>query len=723
VSQLAKLIEFLDRDDVSEVVIATGRPVTLRMGGEYRALGKAPASLPQLDALFAGTPIAELIASGGVASERVRLRDRDVVVDVQAHGEQVMVRIGRPRPPAPQARPPPAAPAPQPRPVISESGPVVVAAPPAPRPRAREHLMSPVMQAAPRANGAAAPLPVEAAPIPAADTGDFEALLSRAGDGDGGPGVRDAAGRAAAPAMAPVATRHRPIELPQAPSGSSPGIDPLVERSDAALPPPTTAMARRGLDLPPAEPGAEVEVIPTATATPTIRRRGSSAPPPSTSAPAAPRVQPAPAPPVAAQPPLAGPYTPPPPAGPYTPARRHTITVAPIVEPLPPLVTGQTHAAPELLAILAGARARNASDLHLAGDRPPMERSVRGLEPMGAALAPAEVERLLASLLSPAQKAQLDARGYVDAALDVEGAGRLRANVSRFRGGVKGAFRLVAAAPPRLDALGLPRELSRVASYHQGLVVIAGPNGHGKTTTLAALVDLVNARKAHHIITIEDPVEIIHPRKRSLISQREVGHHTRSFASALRASLREDPDVIVIGELRDRETVEIALTAAETGHLVMATMSTPSAAKTLDRLIDMFPPDDQQQVRTSLAAALRFVVAQRLLPGADGASAVAAAELLTGVLPLAALIRDNKLFQVASLQQRGRSFGMIRLDDSLLELVRAGRLSEDVALRAAESRKDLAAALRLPPPPAPGPQGAPAARGRAGGVPGGRRPE
>jgi twitching motility protein PilT len=181
-----------------------------------------------------------------------------------------------------------------------------------------------------------------------------------------------------------------------------------------------------------------------------------------------------------------------------------------------------------------------------------------------------------------------------------------------------------------------------------------------------------------------------------------------SFAAALKASLREDPDVIVIGELRDRETVEIALTAAETGHLVLATMSTPSAAKTIDRLIDMFPPDDQSQVRASLGAALKAIVAQRLLPDAQGTGMVAAVELLVGVLALANLIRDNKLFQLPNLMQRGRAFGMLRLDDSLLELVRAGRLTEEVALRQADNKKELLAALH------PAPAAEPAKRGLFG---------
>ena len=358
----------------------------------------------------------------------------------------------------------------------------------------------------------------------------------------------------------------------------------------------------------------------------------------------------------------------------------------------------------KLVPIVRAARDRRASDLHLSANRPVLIRVAAELVPLDpTVLTAAMAEALLLPLLGPARRVQLATRGYVDLAVDVPGAGRLRGNVSRQKEGLKGSFRLARTTPPTLDELGLPAALAKVVSHHQGLVVITGPSGHGKTTTLAAFVDLINTTRPHHILTIEDPVEIEHPRKRAVVTQREVGRHTRSFAAALKASLREDPDVIVIGELRDRESVEIALTAAETGHLVMATMSTPSAAKTIDRLIDMFPPDDQSQVRASLAGALRAIVSQRLLPRADGSSVVAAVELLTGVLPLAALIRDNKLFQLPNLMQRGKQFGMIRLDESLLELVRSGTVADDVALRAADNKRDFSAAHNTAsaPPPVP----------------------
>ncbi|MGE0548395.1 MAG: type IV pilus twitching motility protein PilT [Kofleriaceae bacterium] len=404
-----------------------------------------------------------------------------------------------------------------------------------------------------------------------------------------------------------------------------------------------------------------------------------------------------------------------------------TIRRAPVADAAPPpevasgappaLIDESSSITRAMAAVINAAQAQLASDLHISANRATMIRTtgeLRPLDPAAPILSIADVEALVMPLLGPRRAQQLQHRGYVDLAVEVAGVGRLRGNVSRHQGGLKAAFRIPMSRPPSLDELGLPRDLAKVVSHHQGLVVIAGPSGHGKTTTLAALVDVVNSSKPYHILTIEDPVEIEHPRKAAVVSQREVGRHTASFVSALKASLREDPDVIVIGELRDRETVEIALTAAETGHLVIATMSTPSAAKTIDRLIDMFPPDDQSQVRVSLAGALRAIVAQRLIPSASGNGVVAAVELLTGVLPLATLIRDNKLFQLPSLQQRGRAFGMIRLEESLLELVRAGKITEAAALAAADSRKDLSAALRASAGPAT--PSTPAAKPKLGGL-------
>lgn len=358
----------------------------------------------------------------------------------------------------------------------------------------------------------------------------------------------------------------------------------------------------------------------------------------------------------------------------------------PEASPLPDFVRSDTpiKAPAELRTLLEKARERAASDVHIMSGEPARFRCGGRMVPEGEPIAEEHAYALVAPLLNPRNARQLDELGYADFACQLEGADRLRVNVNKQRTGIKACFRLIMPEPPTLSQLGLPSELRQMLNYHQGLVVVSGPNGAGKTTTLAALVDLFNAERSVHIITVEDPVEIIHPIKKAVVTQREVGAHTMSFYSALKGSLREDPDVIAIGELRDRETVEKALEAAETGHLVFATMSTPSGARTIDRLIDMFPPDDQSQVRATLAGVLKFVVSQRLVPREDTDGRVVAVELLTGSMALWTLIRDDKLYQLPSLQQRGRAFGMIRIEDSLNDLLRAGTISMETAKRFAD---------------------------------------
>jgi twitching motility protein PilT len=303
----------------------------------------------------------------------------------------------------------------------------------------------------------------------------------------------------------------------------------------------------------------------------------------------------------------------------------------------------------------------------------------------GTPLEEATVDAMVRSIVPERLAASLEQEGSCDFALESPPHGRFRVNVARQRTGLKGCFRCVPPVVPTLASLGLPPEIERATRHHQGLVLVTGPTGHGKTSTLAALVDIINRETTHHIITVEDPVEYVHPRKKAMMSQREVGTTTRSFSNALKASLREDPDVIVVGELRDTETVRMALAASETGHLVLGTMNTPSAAKTIDRLVDLFPPADQQQVRMTLAGGLHLIVSQRLLPAADGQKMAAAVELLPGSVALWSLIRDNKTFQIPSLQQRGKGFGILRLDESLADLVRAGRVSLAVAQTVAEN--------------------------------------
>ncbi|MCA9685394.1 MAG: PilT/PilU family type 4a pilus ATPase, partial [Myxococcales bacterium] len=347
-----------------------------------------------------------------------------------------------------------------------------------------------------------------------------------------------------------------------------------------------------------------------------------------------------------------------------------------------------------MLAMLDEARQSGCSDVHVVAGQPARLRRLAELNTVGDALPDATVEQMLMPLLEqagPAMREQLETLGYADFSVEFASCGRMRVNFARGRSGLKGCFRLIVDGPPTLAELGLPQELAKVGDYHQGLAIVSGPSGQGKTTTMAALVDLVNRHEPAHIITVEDPIEVVHPIAKAVISQRQVGLHTASFHRALKAALREDPDVIVIGELRDKETVEMAMQAAETGHLVIASMSTPSGAKTIDRLIDMFPPEDQAQVRSTLAGALKIVVSQRLVPAADRSRLVAAAELITGSIPLWSLIRDNKLFQLPSLLQRGRNYGMIRVEDSLNDLLARGIIDEEAAKRFADDPRAIGA--------------------------------
>ena len=351
--------------------------------------------------------------------------------------------------------------------------------------------------------------------------------------------------------------------------------------------------------------------------------------------------------------------------------------------------------------LLAEAREKNASDLHIVATRPSLFRVGGELLPVGPPIDAGEAEEILLATIPERLRPSFERDGSCDFAVAHPKHGRFRVNVSRQRTGLKASLRLIGFEIPTLESLGLPPAIGNATHHHQGLIVLTGPTGHGKTSTLAALVNLLNTETTHHLITVEDPVEYVHPRKKALISQREVGTQTRSFASALKAALREDPDVIVVGELRDTETVRMALSASETGHLVIATMNTPSAAKTIDRLIDLFPPGDQPQVRMGLAGGLRLIVSQRLVRGVDGARVHAAAEVLPGSVALWNLIRENKTYQIPSLQQRGKSLGIVRLDDSLGELVKSGKVALEEARLHAEAPDELTFAITGQRPAAP----------------------
>ena len=265
-------------------------------------------------------------------------------------------------------------------------------------------------------------------------------------------------------------------------------------------------------------------------------------------------------------------------------------------------------------------------------------------------------------------------------------------------------MRAIALEIPTLAGLGLPNTLAKVTNHHQGLVLLTGPAGCGKSSTLAALVRLINEERQDHIVTVEDPIEYLHTPMRCVVNQRQVGRDTRSFARALKAALREDPDVIAIGELRDLETISLALTAAETGHLVLATLHTGSAIRTVDRVVGSYPSNQQAQIRTMLSVSLRAVVSQRLVRRADGQGRVPALEILLGTRPVANLIRESKTFQLRSVLQTGAAQGMCLLDTSLAHLVRDGVVTREEALLHAEDAKLLSGAASPPPPagaPAP----------------------
>jgi len=383
-----------------------------------------------------------------------------------------------------------------------------------------------------------------------------------------------------------------------------------------------------------------------------------------------------------------------------------------------PTATGGGTRPDGLEGFLAAARDLDASDVHVVAGRPVLMRVAGELLPRGAPVHEVAVEKMIAAIVPDRIRSTLTEQGSCDFALDRGVLGRFRVNVSRQRTGLKACFRCIPAVIPTLASLGLPPEIEKATHHHQGLVLVTGPTGHGKTSTLAAIVDIINRETGRHVITVEDPVEYAHPRKKAMISQREVGTHTRSFGAALKASLREDPDVIVVGELRDTETVRMALAASETGHLVLGTMNTPSCAKTIDRVVDLFPPGDQQQVRMTLAGGLHLIVGQRLISSADGKGMVAAAELLPGSVALWSLIRDNKTFQIPSLQQRGRGFGILRLDEALADLVRTGRATAAAALAVAENPDDfeeiLAGKSAAPRPPEPAKKEAGGLLGKAG---------
>jgi twitching motility protein PilT len=356
----------------------------------------------------------------------------------------------------------------------------------------------------------------------------------------------------------------------------------------------------------------------------------------------------------------------------------------------------ETSAPPAIDAMFRRMCEVGASDLHLSSAMPPLVRKdgeMRPLDGDGLPLGAEALTRLLMEVTPAKNREEFQARHDTDFAYEIPGLARFRANIFLDRLGIGGVFRVIPSEILTAERLGLSQHVLNLCSLKKGLVLVTGPTGSGKSTTLSAMIDYVNRMRADHIITIEDPIEFVHPNQKCLVNQREVHTHTRSFKDALRAALREDPDVILVGELRDLETIAIAIETAETGHLVFGTLHTTTAASTVDRVIDQFPTDRQAQIRVMLSESLRAVIAQTLCKKIGGGR-VAALEVLIANGAISNLIREGKTFQIGSMMQVGRAQGMVTLNDALAELVRKGLVTPEEALLRAIDRNGLDVLLK-----------------------------
>jgi len=351
----------------------------------------------------------------------------------------------------------------------------------------------------------------------------------------------------------------------------------------------------------------------------------------------------------------------------------------------------------EINDLLAIAVKRQASDLHLTVGVPPTLRIDGRMFPLGeySKLMVADAENLVLSMMKEKQRAAFEQRGELDFSYSIAGIGRFRVNAFRQRGSVAAALRTISPKIMSLEELGMPAILRDLAFKPRGLVLVTGPTGSGKSTTLAAMIDLINREQECHIITLEDPIEYLHSHNKSIVNQREIGLDSDSFANALRASLRQDPDVILVGEMRDMETISTAITAAETGHLVFATLHTSDAAQTIDRIIDVFPSYQQQQVRIQLSMSLQGIVSQQLLPRMGAPGRVAAVEILVTNPAIRNLIREGKTPQICSIMQTGSQLGMQTMDGALRSLYLQGVISYEDALAYAADADNLARMLKM----------------------------
>jgi twitching motility protein PilT len=358
---------------------------------------------------------------------------------------------------------------------------------------------------------------------------------------------------------------------------------------------------------------------------------------------------------------------------------------------------------PALDGLLRKMIERGASDLHMLVGRPPLIRQ-RGelVELDEPVLTPEATQAYMTEILTPAQKATIMEKLDLDLAYELsDGAARFRVNVLWQHHGMGAVLRIIPTKILTIEQLGLPPVARKIAEMRRGMVLVTGPTGSGKSTTLAAIIDQINETREAHIITIEDPIEFVHPNKRCLISQREVRSHTHSFASALKMAAREDPDIVLVGEMRDLETIRLALTAAELGILVFGTLHTNSAAKTIDRIIDAFPADEQPQVRVMLSDSLKAVLAQQLLRTADGKGRCAANEILIATPALSNLIREGKIAMINSVIQTGASLGMQSMDQALQKFVKEGRITLEAAYEKAIDKEIFAKQMRGEKPAAP----------------------